>query len=194
MNDKHTHIHICDVDVDELWIREWVQAGLEELEGYLAKHAAFADFLRQRGDLAPRPPRAGAIDLSAYLFTTTRNLFLKSVERGKRQQPVDEVPEPDEPQPIGDMREAQRRYRSLVPPVAALADLLRNVVPDRHRLLRPQVLRRHLHRRPLLHHRPRPQDRLARQLRPRQRRDRDVRPGGLDRAVEPLHPGLGRLT
>ena len=37
------------------------------------------------------------LDLAAYLFATAKNLFLKSVERAKRQEPVEEVPEPDEP-------------------------------------------------------------------------------------------------
>ena len=37
---------------------------------------------------------AETLDLGAYLFATERNLFLKSVERSKRQQPVDEIPEP----------------------------------------------------------------------------------------------------
>ena len=41
-------------------------------------------------------------DVSAYLFTTLRNLFLKQVERTKRQQPVAEVPEPVLPTPIED--------------------------------------------------------------------------------------------
>ena len=45
---------------------------------------------------------AETLDLGAYLFATERNLFLKSVERSKRQQPVDEIPEPDEPRPIED--------------------------------------------------------------------------------------------
>ncbi len=39
-------------------------------------------------------------DVGAYLFATTRNLFLKQVERGRRQEPVAEVPEPVAPQPI----------------------------------------------------------------------------------------------
>ncbi len=44
-------------------------------------------------------PRLDKLDpettqLGPYLFTTLRNLFLKSVERTKRVQPVDEVPEP----------------------------------------------------------------------------------------------------
>ena len=42
------------------------------------------------------------VDLGPYLFTTLRNLFLKSVERGKRAEPVAEVPEPAEAAPIED--------------------------------------------------------------------------------------------
>ena len=41
-------------------------------------------------------------DVGAYLFTTLRNLFLKQVERTKRQQPVADVPEPLLPTPIED--------------------------------------------------------------------------------------------
>src|SRR5262245_49855305 len=39
-------------------------------------------------------------EIGAYLFATTKNLFLKQVERGKRQESVAEVPEPVAPQPI----------------------------------------------------------------------------------------------
>jgi hypothetical protein len=42
---------IAETDVDELWLREWTQAGLADLEAYLAKQAAFAEFLRVRPDL-----------------------------------------------------------------------------------------------------------------------------------------------
>jgi hypothetical protein len=42
---------IAETDVDELWLREWAQSGLLDLETYLAKHAAFAEFLRRRPDL-----------------------------------------------------------------------------------------------------------------------------------------------
>jgi RNA polymerase sigma factor (sigma-70 family) len=42
------------------------------------------------------------LDLGAYLFTTQRNLFLKSIERAKRQQPVEEIPEPTGPRPLED--------------------------------------------------------------------------------------------
>ena len=39
------------VDVDELWLREWAAEGIAALERYLAKHAAFAAFLRARPDV-----------------------------------------------------------------------------------------------------------------------------------------------
>lgn len=42
---------VAETDVDELWLREWAQAGLVTFETYLAKHAAFAEFLRRRSDL-----------------------------------------------------------------------------------------------------------------------------------------------
>src|SRR5262245_28340789 len=42
------------------------------------------------------------VELGPYLFTTCRNLFLKSVERGKRAEPVADVPEPVAPAPIED--------------------------------------------------------------------------------------------
>ncbi|HEU5207290.1 MAG TPA: hypothetical protein VFT94_06740, partial [Gaiellaceae bacterium] len=42
---------IAETDVDELWLREWAQSGLAALDSYLAKHAAFAEFLRRRTDL-----------------------------------------------------------------------------------------------------------------------------------------------
>jgi RNA polymerase sigma factor (sigma-70 family) len=45
------------------------------------------------------PDRA---DLGPYLHTTLRNLFLKSVERGRRSRPVAEVPETDDPVAIED--------------------------------------------------------------------------------------------
>ena len=42
---------IAETDVDELWLREWAQSGLVAFEAYLAKQAAFAEFLRRRPDL-----------------------------------------------------------------------------------------------------------------------------------------------
>ncbi len=42
------------------------------------------------------------VDLGPYLFTTLRNTFLKSVDRGKRYESVAEVPEPRELAPIED--------------------------------------------------------------------------------------------
>lgn len=44
----------------------------------------------------------GTVDLGPYLFTTLRNLFLKSVERRRRAEPVADLPEPDGPRPIED--------------------------------------------------------------------------------------------
>ena len=59
------------------------------------------------------------VDLTAYLFATTRNLFLKQVERGKRAEPTAEVPEPDLPQPIEDDPEWRRRTRTTTRPPAS---------------------------------------------------------------------------
>jgi hypothetical protein len=41
---------ITEIDVDELWLREWVEDGLARLQRYLASHAAFAEYLRERGE------------------------------------------------------------------------------------------------------------------------------------------------
>lgn len=46
-----TDAEIIETCVDELWLREWAHAGVTDLEAYLAKHAAFAEFLRRRADL-----------------------------------------------------------------------------------------------------------------------------------------------
>src|SRR5215218_872594 len=42
------------------------------------------------------------VELGPYLFTTLHNLFLKSVERGRRAEPFADVPEPMTPAPIED--------------------------------------------------------------------------------------------
>ena len=49
MNDHDTHL--ASLDVDEAWIVDWATDGILAIERYLAKHAAFADFLRARNDL-----------------------------------------------------------------------------------------------------------------------------------------------
>ena len=49
MNDHDTHL--ASLDVDEAWIVDWATDGVLAIERYLAKHAAFADFLRARNDL-----------------------------------------------------------------------------------------------------------------------------------------------
>jgi len=38
---------IAKIDVDELWVREWVEEGIVQLDRYLACHAAFEEFLRR---------------------------------------------------------------------------------------------------------------------------------------------------
>ena len=69
--------------------------------------------------ISPRRPSSGRcprstgsiptrVDLSAYLFATTKNLFLKQVERAKRAEPTAEVPEPDLPTAIEDDPERER--------------------------------------------------------------------------------------
>ena len=49
MNEHHTHL--SSLDVDEAWIVGWARDGVLALERYLAKHAAFADFLLARDGL-----------------------------------------------------------------------------------------------------------------------------------------------
>ncbi len=44
------HADVTEIDVDELWLREWVEDGLVKLERYLERQAAFAAYLRERGD------------------------------------------------------------------------------------------------------------------------------------------------
>jgi predicted nucleic-acid-binding protein len=49
MNTHHTHL--ASLSVDEAWIVDWATDGILAIERYLAKHAAFADFLRGPNDL-----------------------------------------------------------------------------------------------------------------------------------------------
>lgn len=46
MNDHDTHT--TPPSVEEAWIADWAVAGLEAIERHLARHAAFAEFLRTR--------------------------------------------------------------------------------------------------------------------------------------------------
>ncbi len=43
--------HLSSLDVDDAWIVGWADEGIAAIERHLAKHAAFADFLRARDDL-----------------------------------------------------------------------------------------------------------------------------------------------
>jgi hypothetical protein len=38
--------HSIEDDLSETWLEDWAGAGVAELEDYLAKHAAFTDFLQ----------------------------------------------------------------------------------------------------------------------------------------------------
>jgi hypothetical protein len=38
-------LHRVEDELGESWLQDWLQAGLEELEAYLAKHAAFLNYL-----------------------------------------------------------------------------------------------------------------------------------------------------
>jgi hypothetical protein len=49
MSEHNTHIEL--LDVDEAWVAEWAADGIAALERHLAKHAAFAEYLRSRDDL-----------------------------------------------------------------------------------------------------------------------------------------------
>jgi hypothetical protein len=49
MSDYDTHAQL--LDVDEAWLAEWACEGLAAIETYLAKHAAFAEYLSRRTDL-----------------------------------------------------------------------------------------------------------------------------------------------
>jgi len=49
MNEHQTHL--SSLDVDEAWIVGWASDGVLAIELYLAKHAAFANFLQARDDL-----------------------------------------------------------------------------------------------------------------------------------------------
>src|SRR5579863_2472832 len=58
------------------------------------------------------------VNVSAYLFTTAKNLFLKQAGRAGRQLPVDEVPEPtgerpieEEPERLAQLRQQQEEVR-----------------------------------------------------------------------------------
>jgi hypothetical protein len=45
MREHDTHTQL--LDVDEAWLAEWASEGLAAIEAYLAKHAAFAEYLRR---------------------------------------------------------------------------------------------------------------------------------------------------
>ncbi len=74
----------------------------------------------------PRLDRMDAdeVDLRAYLFTTLRNTFYKSCERGRRVAPVEDVPEPDTPGAIEDDPERSLLLRRQIEEVRAATAML----------------------------------------------------------------------
>jgi hypothetical protein len=38
-------LHLIEDELGESWLERWLENGLEQLEGYLAKHAAFLAYL-----------------------------------------------------------------------------------------------------------------------------------------------------
>ena len=40
--------HWIEADLDDTWLEDWVGVGITELEEYLAKHAAFVDYLERQ--------------------------------------------------------------------------------------------------------------------------------------------------
>jgi hypothetical protein len=60
MNEHSIHPEL--IDVDDVWLHEWASEGIAAIERYLAKHAAFAEYLRAHADLdsadGDRPPDA----------------------------------------------------------------------------------------------------------------------------------------
>jgi hypothetical protein len=38
-------VHCIEDELHEGWLEGWLEAGLQQLEAYLAKHAAFIDYL-----------------------------------------------------------------------------------------------------------------------------------------------------
>jgi hypothetical protein len=49
MSDHATHLD--SLDVDDAWLAEWAAEGIAALERLLARHAAFGEYLRARGEL-----------------------------------------------------------------------------------------------------------------------------------------------
>lgn len=41
-------MHVIADDLSESWLEDWIGAGLAEVDAYLAKHAAFEDYVTAR--------------------------------------------------------------------------------------------------------------------------------------------------
>jgi hypothetical protein len=45
--DERGVLHIVEVDLSESWVDNWALSGVEEIEEFLEKHAAFLDYLEE---------------------------------------------------------------------------------------------------------------------------------------------------
>ena len=45
--DERGELHVIEDDLSETWVEEWAESGVEAIEQYLAKHAAFRAFLEE---------------------------------------------------------------------------------------------------------------------------------------------------
>jgi hypothetical protein len=43
--DERGVLHIVEADLSESWVGDWALSGVEAIEEYLEKHAAFLDYL-----------------------------------------------------------------------------------------------------------------------------------------------------
>ena len=49
-------LHWVADDLRETWVVDWASAGVDELESFLSKHAAFLAFLESTKSCSPQPP------------------------------------------------------------------------------------------------------------------------------------------
>ena len=54
--DARGPLHLIEDDLDETWVDEWVECGVEAIEEYLAKHLAFLVYLEESRNRAVARP------------------------------------------------------------------------------------------------------------------------------------------
>jgi len=50
MANPETEFHYIEDDLSETWVEDWAEAGVAEIEAYLAKHAQFLLFLESQNE------------------------------------------------------------------------------------------------------------------------------------------------